>query len=98
MVLVLRKSRDLASIVGRAEVKPSSGAFKPLRENHMLVSCPGCKKVFSKPLVMLDFSSGKTRLVNVCPHCNRVLGSADASEKERDGGGVRDLEEEVEEE
>ena len=22
----------------------------------MLVSCPGCKKVFSKPLVMLDFS------------------------------------------
>ena len=54
--------------------------------------------MFSKPLVMLDFGGGKTRLVNVCPYCNRVLGSADADEKERDGVGVRDLEEEVEEE
>jgi len=98
LVLVFWRSRGLVPVVGRAEVKPSSGAFKPLRENHMVVSCPGCKKVFSKPLVMLDFGGGKTRLVNVCPYCNRVLGSADAGEKERDGVGVRDLEEEVEEE
>ena len=62
MVLVLRKSRDLASIVGRAEVKPSSGAFKPLRGNHMLVSCPGCKEAFSKPLVMPDFGLGRLGL------------------------------------
>ena len=47
---------------------------------------------------MLDFSRGRVRLVNVCPYCNYVLGSADAGEKERDGVGVRDLEEEVEEE
>jgi uncharacterized Zn-finger protein len=46
-------------------------------QNHMVVSCPSCKRVFGKPLVMLDFSSGKTRLVNVCPYCNHILGSAE---------------------
>jgi len=60
----------------------------------MFVSCSGCKKVFIKPLVMLVLSSGKTRLVNVCPYCNRVLRTAGADEKERNGGEVRDLEEE----
>jgi uncharacterized Zn-finger protein len=44
--------------------------------NHLLASCPKCKKVFGKPLVMLDFGGGKTRLVNVCPYCNYILGSA----------------------
>ena len=44
--------------------------------NHLLASCPKCKKVFGKPLVMLDFGGGKTRLVNVCPYCNFILGSA----------------------
>ena len=37
-------------------------------------SCPRCKKIFSRPLVMLDFRSGKNRVVNVCPYCNYVLG------------------------
>jgi uncharacterized Zn-finger protein len=45
--------------------------------NHLLASCPKCKRVFAKPLVMLDFAGGKTRLVNVCPYCSHVLGSAD---------------------
>jgi len=57
--------------------------------NHLLASCPKCKKVFGKPLVMLDFSGGKTRLVNVCPYCNYVLGSAD----ERVEVGIVDLQE-----
>jgi len=38
---------------------------------------------------MLDFSGGKTRLVNVCPYCSHVLGSADNSEVEkRKNGGI----------
>jgi uncharacterized Zn-finger protein len=53
--------------------KPEAQALK---SNHMLISCPSCKKIFRKPLVMLDFSSGKPRLVNVCPYCNSVLGKA----------------------
>jgi uncharacterized Zn-finger protein len=40
---------------------------------NILISCPSCKKVFSKPLVMLDFPGGKAKLVNVCPYCNTVL-------------------------
>ena len=39
----------------------------------ILISCPSCKKVFSKPLVMLDFPGGKAKLVSVCPYCNTVL-------------------------
>jgi hypothetical protein len=37
------------------------------------VICPNCKKMFHRPLVMLDFSAGRTRLVNVCPYCNQVV-------------------------
>jgi uncharacterized Zn-finger protein len=57
--------------------------------NHLLASCPNCKKVFSKPLVMLDFGGGKTRLVNVCPYCNHVLGSANEDVEV----GIADLQE-----
>jgi uncharacterized Zn-finger protein len=49
--------------------------------NSMVISCPNCQKVFSRPLVMLDFASGKTKLVNVCPYCNHLLSS---TENEKD--------------
>lgn len=35
--------------------------------------CNKCGKVFTQPLCMFDFKSGKPRLVNVCPYCNAVL-------------------------
>jgi uncharacterized protein with PIN domain len=38
------------------------------------ITCPQCKKVFGRALVMLDFRSGKNRMVSVCPYCNHVLG------------------------
>jgi hypothetical protein len=38
------------------------------------ISCPECKKVFGRALVMLDFRSGSNRMVSVCPYCNSVLG------------------------
>ena len=38
------------------------------------ISCPHCKKVFGKALVMLDFHGGENQLVSVCPYCNHVLG------------------------
>ena len=63
------------------------------KENTMLINCPKCHKVFGKPLSMLDFSGGKTRLVNVCPYCNHVLGDADDSSS--DDIRVADTEEEV---
>jgi len=81
-------------VVRRVE-KPMGGMTQPLKENHMLISCPKCGKVFSKPLAMLDFSGGggKARLVNVCPYCNHVLGSAE--EKESENVEVVDLDEKV---
>jgi uncharacterized Zn-finger protein len=51
-----------------------------VKENHIGISCPNCKKVFGKPLVMLNFEGGKTKLVNVCPYCNQTLGTAENEE------------------
>jgi len=52
--------------------------------NGLLISCPSCNKVFNRPLVMLDFSMGKTRLVNICPYCNHTLGAALEQKKSDD--------------
>jgi hypothetical protein len=41
------------------------------------ISCPECKKVFGRALVMLDFRSGSNRMISVCPYCNAVLGHTD---------------------
>jgi len=83
-----------AGYYSRAAVKPISAKTQASAENHLIATCPNCKKVFSKPLTMLDFGGGKTRLVNVCPYCNHVLGSAN---EEKDVNDVRlaDREEEV---
>jgi len=50
-------------------------------ENNMIISCPNCKKVFGRPLVMLNFEGGKTKLVNVCPYCNNSLDQTNCDEK-----------------
>ena len=59
------------------KVKPQLDAREDQKaretNNSMVISCPKCQKVFSRPLVMLDFASGKPRLVNVCPYCNHLL-------------------------
>jgi uncharacterized protein with PIN domain len=63
----------------------------------MIISCPNCKKMFSKPLVMLDFSNKKTQLVNVCPYCNAVLGKAsDEVDKDNIDVGILDSNEKTE--
>ena len=49
------------------------------------ISCPECKKVFGRALVMLDFRSGSNRMVSVCPYCNHVLGYT-SEDKSKDSG------------
>jgi len=60
--------------------------------NAAITSCSCCKRVVSKPLVTLDFSGGKAKLVNVCPYCNTVLGKA---EKKNETEAIVDPEKEV---
>jgi len=62
---------------------------------NVVISCPSCKKVFSRPLLMLDFSKKRNRLVSVCPYCNHVLGDVE-NEKEKDSVEVTDLDEKME--
>jgi uncharacterized Zn-finger protein len=52
--------------------------------NRSGLSCPHCKKAFSKPLVMLDFQCGKTQLISVCPYCNHVLETNPAKSTNQD--------------
>jgi uncharacterized Zn-finger protein len=52
-----------------------SGASKPSVAD---VSCTNCGKTFGRPVVMLDFSGGRSRLLDVCPYCNHVLGSTES--------------------
>jgi len=71
--------------VVKQEEKSVDARSEGLRENNMVISCPSCRKVFSRPLVIIDFSGGKPKLVNVCPYCNHVLGGAD------EGGSASDV-------
>ena len=63
----LRRGYSEERHVVMLEGKGGNGEVEVVRENHMVISCPKCKRVFGRPLVMLDFSDGKTRFVNVCP-------------------------------
>jgi hypothetical protein len=58
-------------IIKEAPVKAENG-----NGNGSGISCPHCKRVFGRALVMLDFRGGKNRMVSVCPYCNTVLGYA----------------------
>jgi uncharacterized Zn-finger protein len=92
----LRGNRG-GGVVVRREVKPVVGGgvkVEALKGNHVVMSCPSCKKVFTKPLVMLDFAGGKTRLVNVCPYCSHILGCADEGERSLDEIQVGEVSEE----
>jgi uncharacterized Zn-finger protein len=89
-VFVKDSGRERLVVVKHEKVEGEASRVGPVKEgNHLLASCPKCKKVFGKPLVMLDFGGGKTRLVNVCPYCNFILGSAD----EKVEVGIVDLQE-----
>jgi uncharacterized Zn-finger protein len=68
-------------IAGREELKTTENGHG----NTMVISCPNCQRVFSRPLVMLDFAGGTPKLVNVCPYCNHHLGNA-KNEKCADSG------------
>jgi len=58
----------------KTKTNKTAAATEPAQANS---TCPSCKKGFSQPLVMLDFEGGKSKLVNVCPYCNQVLGDTE---------------------
>ena len=77
MLSMRRNGSEKRPIKREEKPPPPIAKPQPILDNHLYANCPKCKKLFSKPLTMLDFSGGKTRLVNVCPYCNYVLGTAD---------------------
>jgi len=72
------KITDNDKKIKKIEQKPKRKLSK--EESNMIISCPNCKKVFGRPLVMLNFEGGKTKLVNVCPYCNNSLDQTNTDE------------------
>jgi DNA-directed RNA polymerase subunit RPC12/RpoP len=72
--------------VARQEIKPK------IKENNNTAasSCPKCKKVFSRPLVMLNYENGKNKLVNVCPYCSHTLGNAENTQASKSDFQIAD--------
>jgi len=73
------KITDNLRKIKKIEQKPKRKLSKEENSN-MIISCPNCKKVFGRPLVMLNFEGGKTKLVNVCPYCNNSLDQTNTDE------------------
>jgi uncharacterized Zn-finger protein len=79
----VKKHASIRKHVPKPVSKPALKAENSKR-NSTLISCPSCEKTFSKPMTMLDFSTGKAKLVNACPYCNKILGDANRSEDEKE--------------
>jgi hypothetical protein len=83
LIFDLWKSRlERVPAVRRIENNIAPGIVGPVvqtadKNNSMTINCPKCSCLFSRPMNMLDFSSGKAQLVNVCPYCNQVLGDVE---------------------
>jgi len=91
----LKKDNDDKHTTKRREIREKNVATREkTNERTTVTSCSSCKRVFSKPLVMLDFSGGKAKLVNVCPYCNAIVGKA---EEQNDAETIVDPEKEVQE-
>ena len=69
---------------------------KVQESNSIVISCPKCKKMFGRPLVMLNFEAGKNRLVNVCPYCSHVLGSAENEQSYKSDFQIADADKKLE--
>jgi hypothetical protein len=81
---VWREIKSKKPVSRRSVAKRAGVKVQPLNGNSMLISCPSCNKTFRKPLAMLDFSSGKAKLVNTCPYCNAKLGEEYVKGDEKD--------------
>ena len=84
LTVAVEKSIKNNSATKAKKIKTVEQAPKRKNENNglnnMIISCPNCKKVFGRPLVMLNFEGGKTKLVNVCPYCNNSLDQTNNNE------------------
>lgn len=80
----------------RKESSSNNTALKEANEPSAAeISCPNCGKTFGRPMVMLDFEGGKSKLVNVCPYCDHVLGSTENDKSSEIDVQIADLDEKL---
>ncbi len=66
-------TRPSVSIQPKQSEREKTSAENGVEVAALPMVCSKCGKVFTQPLCMFDFKSGKPRLVNVCPYCNAIL-------------------------
>ena len=59
------------------------------------IPCSNCGKTFSRPVVMLDFAGGRSRLVDACPYCNHALGNAESGKPSEIDAQIADVDEKL---
>jgi uncharacterized CHY-type Zn-finger protein len=63
----------------QASIQPDTDENEPInqqsgaKQNIDKIICPACKKEFSTPLLMVDYSEAKPKLVRHCPYCDQPL-------------------------
>jgi hypothetical protein len=82
----VRSPQGVAKVESHPIVKNASSRVDSGNSIGIGMSCPECKKVFGRALVMLDFRSGKNRMVSVCPYCNHILGYSSDEDEAKNGG------------
>ena len=74
-----REEPEKSPIKPRLESRSEENKTKKTEEEEdveitaLPIVCNKCGKVFTQPLCMFDFKSGKPRVVNMCPYCNAIL-------------------------
>jgi uncharacterized Zn-finger protein len=90
------KSQPVASQEQKSKESSKNAAPKEANKSSTAgISCPNCKKTFSRPMVILDSASGKSRLVNVCPYCDHVLGNEENGKSSEIDAQVADVDEKL---
>jgi uncharacterized protein with PIN domain len=67
-----RQSTEGGSSVKQA--RQSRQLTREMKRESKTVFCPNCRRNLTKPLTTLGSRNGRSRLIDVCPYCNTVIG------------------------
>lgn len=62
--------------VSKSEIHADTGKSKA-KEQVVDTTCPACKRIFSKPVMMLNLVNGKPKMVSTCPYCSQIIATED---------------------
>jgi uncharacterized Zn-finger protein len=70
---MIEKDTKSLKKIGKSEEQVVSAEKPKPKQKVADTTCPACKRVFSKPVMMLNMVDGKPKMVSTCPYCSEVL-------------------------